>query len=143
MLGPPGDASDPGPVQPAHQAPAGNAAKHVVMAEPDALDAAADKGRADIADDGFDFGKLRHQNRLRWERRRGAQLQPGRLPPADIAAEDLPLETNRFRGFPAQPLGLGEGRGQGRGGHYSSSTYPEPPAVVPDGPGVEERHSLG
>ena len=46
--------------EPAHQTAAGDAAQHVVVAQGDPVEAAAEQGGADVADDGFDFGELGH-----------------------------------------------------------------------------------
>jgi hypothetical protein len=43
-----------------HQPAASHSAKDVVVTERDPADAAADKRGANIANDGFDFGKLWH-----------------------------------------------------------------------------------
>ena len=87
------------PGEPAHQTAPGDAAQHVVVAESDAVEAAADQGGADVADDGFDFGKLGHcagnvNGRCALA---GNSGEPRRLAPADVPAEHLALELDRLR----------------------------------------------
>jgi hypothetical protein len=56
-------------VEPPHQAAARDAAQDVVVTQGDPVQAAAEQGGTDVADDGFDFGELGHcarnVNRLR------------------------------------------------------------------------------
>ena len=60
VLGAPGDVAHGGPGQVPEQTAAGDAAQHVVVAQADALESAAEQGGTDVADDGFDFGKFGH-----------------------------------------------------------------------------------
>ena len=64
MLGPAEDGAHGGAVQAAQQRPAGHPAQDVVMAQRDSAELAADEGRADVADDGFDFGELGHRSEI-------------------------------------------------------------------------------
>ena len=53
------------PGKPAQQPAAGHAAQHVIVAEVGLADASPDEAGADIANNGFDFGKLWHGTDVR------------------------------------------------------------------------------
>jgi hypothetical protein len=61
MLGAAREAENAGAAQCGKEAPAGHAAKHVVMGEPCLHDRAAGKLGTEIADDRFDFGEFGHR----------------------------------------------------------------------------------
>jgi hypothetical protein len=54
------DRFDGGSGEPADQAAPSDAAQHVIVAQGNPADAAANQARPDVSNDGFDFGKLRH-----------------------------------------------------------------------------------
>ena len=112
------------------------------MAQRDSADAAADEGGADVADDGFDFGELGHRagnvTDTGRQRRRPGRPALGRLPPADVPAEDLALELDRLGGLPAQALRLGEGGGDGGHVEHPAAADAEHAVGVARGAGVED-----
>ena len=78
-----------------NQPAASHPTEDVIVAERDPANAAADKGGADIPNDGFDFGKLGHEGWSGSDRDRsfrGGGDAPRCLTPADIAPKDLPFD---------------------------------------------------
>jgi hypothetical protein len=56
VLGSPEDGADSGTRKPADELPSAHPPQNIIVAEGDVFDAAAEKCRAYIANDGFDFG---------------------------------------------------------------------------------------
>ena len=61
VLCPAEDVADLGASQLPQETATGHAAEDVVMTQGDPPETAVEKGRADVADDGFDFGQLGHR----------------------------------------------------------------------------------
>jgi hypothetical protein len=64
VLGSAKDVVHSGARQLTEETAARHAAQHVVMTQADSPESAAKQGRADVADDGFDFGKLGHRCKI-------------------------------------------------------------------------------